>query len=127
MNATSTGDWQRVADYLRAELARRHMTQRDLAESAGVSTRAVSDLLSGRALRRMPPSAAAVEQSLGWPPGAVRRLLVGGEVEPEQAEPAPRFESDGERDLWNLRTISEDTRRELIAYMRARRRIDETG
>lgn len=72
------GDWQRLADFIRAEIEARGWRQSDLAVKADVSTLTINNLVSGRAPRRWPKSIPAVERSLGWEPGSARSILEGG-------------------------------------------------
>lgn len=74
-----TTDWQRLADYLRAELARLGWTQRDLAEHSGASERTINRLLAAEDRTYLPHSVPSIEQAIGWPPGTARRVLEGAE------------------------------------------------
>jgi len=112
--------WQALADHIAAEMARRGWTQRDLAEAAGVGTRAVWELLKARPKKRVPRVLAAVEVALGWEPGTGRRILETGST----GEPAP-YTDEAEREIWQATSLTEAERRELIEYLRMRRRLAE--
>jgi transcriptional regulator with XRE-family HTH domain len=86
-----TGDWQALADHIRAERNRRGWTQDDLARAAGISsTKTVWDLETGRSRRRIPGSAQSVEKAFGWPAGTARRIVFEQDAPgPTVDEPAP--------------------------------------
>jgi transcriptional regulator with XRE-family HTH domain len=71
------GEWQQLADHIRAEMSRRGWTQHDLAEAAGIGEKTVNTLLSGRERPRLPRTMPAVEVALGWRPGTARRIVDG--------------------------------------------------
>jgi transcriptional regulator with XRE-family HTH domain len=93
----TTLDWRRLADEVKAELGRRRRaedgrrwTQADLASAAGVTTRTVERLLSGRS-KQLPDSMPAIESALDWPAGTGWRLVMGEDPFGRPGEkPAPR-------------------------------------
>lgn len=104
------------------------MSWRDVSRVAGMSYEGL------RAIRRgdRQPTAmtkARLEDALRWAGGSVDAILAGGE--PAEAThrdalgaPEPELETDEEREIWQLRNLSEETRLELIAYLRTRRRLN---
>ena len=75
-------DWQRLADVIRAELARRGWTQRDLADRANVDLKTISLLVNGHPRSRLPRRIPRIEEALGWAPGSARAVLEGGDPTP---------------------------------------------
>lgn len=78
-------DWQRLADVIRGELAKRGWTQQDLADRAGIDIKTVSLLLNAHPRSRLPRTIPQIEAALNWEPGSARAVLEGGE--PTQVEP----------------------------------------
>ena len=72
-------DWQRLADVIRGELAKRGWTQKDLADRAEVDIKTISLLLNAHPRSRLPRSIPRVEAALGWAPGSARAVLEGDE------------------------------------------------
>ena len=72
-------NWERLADYIRAECASPDWSQGGLANAAGLSRRTINVLLSPRPKDRLPYTIARIERALGWAPGDARRILEGGE------------------------------------------------
>ena len=70
-------DWQRLADVIRGELAKRGWTQKDLADRAEVDIKTISLLLNAHPRSRLPRSIPRVEAALGWAPGSARAVLEG--------------------------------------------------
>ena len=82
-------DWARLGDYIRARREKLKLSREDLAMRTGVSYRTI-----GEAERRRPVNEntlTAIDGGLGWPPGASRRILAGGEPE---TPPQPRRYDD---------------------------------
>ena len=72
--------WGRLGRALRAARERQGLTQDELAQRAGVSTKSVQDAEAGRVpKRRMPYTLAPMAKALGWPSGAVDAVLAGAE------------------------------------------------
>lgn len=70
--------WARLGQALRTARAHRGLTQQELAESAGVSARAVQDAEGGTVPKaRMPQSIDKIAAALGWPEGGVIAILNG--------------------------------------------------
>ncbi len=82
----SANDWERLARTLRAELRHRGWTQAEFAYRAGVGTKTVNDLASGRERARIPSTTRAIEDALDWPRGTVQAVLDG--EEPPKLRPA---------------------------------------
>jgi len=92
-------DWKRLADAIKRGREAAGMTQKDLAEKAGIAEGSVQNLESGRERSRIPQSLAKVEQAIGWAPGSGVAVLRGTIGQPprsseEPAKAKPRNQSD---------------------------------
>lgn len=77
-------DWERLGAAVKRSREDRGMYQADLAEAVGVEVGTIQNLETarhGRGFSRIPPSAALVAEFFRWPPGAVRALLDGQDVD----------------------------------------------
>lgn len=106
-------DWQALADHIRHDLAERGWRQSDLAERAGVSPRAISDLLSGRPHIRIPNSVPKVAAALEWNPRRARLILQGADPD--------TYTDPAERQIWELTELTPARRREWIDLLRRAR------
>ncbi|MFD3535194.1 helix-turn-helix domain-containing protein [Streptomyces sp. NPDC058664] len=71
--------WARLGQALATARKTLGLTQRDLAEQAGVSLNSVQNAESGQSPKaRMPQSIYPIARALGWPDGAVDAVLGGG-------------------------------------------------
>lgn len=103
-----TGDWDAVADAIRARMAELAVTQLELASKADVSLATVQELSSGMARRRYGRTLAAVSTALGWPSDQIERISAG--------EAAPDSTQQGVAD--EVRELREE-------LARINRRLDE--
>jgi transcriptional regulator with XRE-family HTH domain len=72
--------WGRLGGALRESRERQGLTQDELAQQAGVSTKSVQDVEAGKVPKaRMPYTLAPIARVLGWPAGAVDSVLAGGD------------------------------------------------
>lgn len=70
--------WARLGRALRNEREHRGLTQQELGELAGVSGRSVQDAEAGKVPQaRMPYTIGRIASALGWPQGAVDKVLEG--------------------------------------------------
>lgn len=70
--------WARLGQALRTARSHRGLTQRELADLAGVSARAVQDAEGGTVpKKRMPQTLGKIASMLGWPEGGVDAVLDG--------------------------------------------------
>ncbi len=114
-------DWKRLADYLRSAMDRQRIrSQRDLAHVAGVSPRTVGDLLRGVERKWIPTTMPAIERAVGWSPGSARRILDGGEPDDGRTNP---YTHPKDRAIWDADHLTDDEKRELIAYRQTREQI----
>lgn len=139
-------DWQRLADYLRAELRRRGWTQADFAEKAGVNLRTVSRLMTGTPRQSLPHTTPDIEDAVDWPPGTSRRILEGGDppgtethpqiwaaaLKPHRAEPfgaewrrlleqvflTTNRPDPRERGIWDLEGFTDEEKAAMISFVR---------
>lgn len=83
-------DWARLADYIRAEMARRQWSREQLADEASIGKRTVNRLVSGQPHTRMPSALPKLEVAFGWEPGTARKILLGaapdGQLSREQIQ-----------------------------------------
>jgi hypothetical protein len=128
MTVLVSGQWQRLADYVRsARVARGFASQMALATAAGVSEGSVRSLESGRAYTRMPVVVPAVERALGWPPGTMRRLVEGEEPDglhlfPEAEQERPTLTPDQRdkfRELVLRSSLNRAAKNEVLAEIDA--------
>lgn len=70
--------WGRLADAIRTAREARGLTQKALADLAGVTEGSVQNLESGKPRNRMPQTLTKVERCLGWTAGSGRLILDGG-------------------------------------------------
>jgi transcriptional regulator with XRE-family HTH domain len=70
-------DWKRLATAIKTAREAAGMTQRDLAEKAGIAVGSVQNLESGQARARMPQSLAKIEKALSWAGGSGVAILDG--------------------------------------------------
>lgn len=87
-----SGDWVRLADFVRSARNALDLTQADLAEKAGIGLSTVQLLERGTTRTRLPQTITAVESALGWAPGSARSVLGGGDPEPVASLPRIRVE-----------------------------------
>jgi transcriptional regulator with XRE-family HTH domain len=78
-------DWKRLAEAVRHERRRRGLTQKALADSAGVVEASVQKLERGDGYERRPTAPYAVAEAFGWTRGSIESILAGGE--PMSASP----------------------------------------
>lgn len=78
-------DWERLARAIRASRTRLRLTQKELAEQAGVAQNTIKNLEAGRFYATRPRKLPDVARALGWTPRSADDVLAGGE--PTQAEP----------------------------------------
>lgn len=73
------GDWDSVARAVTDRLSDMRMTQMDVASRAQVSLTTVRELQhNSNPRKRRPQTLAAISEALGWPPGYLAEILVGG-------------------------------------------------
>lgn len=81
MSEWTTDDYERLGDYVRSARRQSNATSRDdFADAIGVSTRTLSDIEAGKLGKRREFSRdtlAAIEDYVGWYPGATRAILNG--------------------------------------------------
>lgn len=83
----STWDWKALADAVVASREALGWTQEDMADKAGMTSRTVSNVESGRPRSGvLAVTLGQVEQALGWEPGDAMRVLKGGDTLPLQAD-----------------------------------------
>jgi transcriptional regulator with XRE-family HTH domain len=71
--------WARLGRAIRDARQRRKLTQQQLADLAGVSSRSVQDAEAGTVPKaRMPISLGPIAAALGWPEGTIDTILSGG-------------------------------------------------
>jgi transcriptional regulator with XRE-family HTH domain len=71
--------WARLGQALATARKALRITQRELAEQAGVSFNSVQNAEAGQPPKaRMPQSIYPIARALGWPDGAVESVLEGG-------------------------------------------------
>lgn len=106
-------DWQVLADYLDAEMARhRWSSQMEFASAAGVGLRMIYELLAGHERERMPYKIGRVEYAVGWPPGTARRIVYEG-YRPTLDELHPRADVPASADV-RLHELAK-LRREVVS------------
>jgi transcriptional regulator with XRE-family HTH domain len=126
----------RTAAYVKARRGRLGLrSQRKLAELAGVDTKTINSLETGR---RWPQPAilAQIEQALGLKEGSLQAIHDGGEPTPlDEAEPPPgQASADSDDPVAQIRAIEglDDDERDLIALfvaqmLKARRTPTDTN
>lgn len=126
MSEVVSGNWRRLADYVRSARVQKGLSsQALLAEAAGVSEGSVRSLESGKSYTRMPVVVPAIERALGWPPGTARRLVEGGDADMPFALPQDLSLEDERiyRELLeSARTLSKAEKRRLLVDL-----FDEPG
>lgn len=75
--------WQRLARRVAAERGRHWRSRAAFAKAAGISSRVVDDIESGRRSNYSEATLAAVEAALGWEAGSCLRVVQGGRVRRE--------------------------------------------
>lgn len=78
--------WQRLADHVRRERARRRLNQAEFAATIGLSARTVRQLEHGQPHTYASDTRIAVEDALRWAPGSFDRVTNGGRPRPEPDE-----------------------------------------
>lgn len=81
---TINDDWQALAEAVKAEREELGLTQEQIASSGGPSTATMRLIEGAMQAGYRSRTLLALERSLGWPRGKVRRIL-RGEPEPEVA------------------------------------------
>ncbi|MEO3851723.1 helix-turn-helix transcriptional regulator [Streptomyces sp. B8F3] len=71
--------WRRLSETVRAHRTRKNWSQQELARRAGVSTKSVVTIESGKAPTRMPPTLPRIAETLGWADGSIEAVLDGGD------------------------------------------------
>ena len=90
--------WARLGNALRAAREHRGLTQAELGEQAGVSSRSVQDAEAGTVPKaRMPYTVGRIASALEWPPGSIEDVLGGGVVPGGWAETSVQKQVDEER------------------------------
>lgn len=75
--------WSKLAEAVRVAREARGLTQKDLADLAGISESSVQNLEKGYSRSRIPPSIAKIEPVLGWAEGSGMAILRGGAPAPD--------------------------------------------
>lgn len=104
-------DWKRLSRAIKDARVRLHLTQKALADAAGVSEGTVQNLEAGETRHRLPPSLPKVEAALGWEHGSAHSVLAGGEptLTPARTEAAPVSEGSSAMGDLPLRIVQELT------------------
>lgn len=80
------GDFEHLAQVVRARRVRMDWTQADLATAAGVSETTIQNLEGQRVLTRLPNTMALIEDALGWPPNTARQIAFDRREEPRVSD-----------------------------------------
>lgn len=82
---------ERLGAYIRERRGQLRLHQSELGKLVDVSTKTVNNWESARTGAPRANTASALERALGWEPGSIRAVLLGGEptVTPENPRPAP--------------------------------------
>lgn len=73
--SSTYGNWQALADHVREGRARLKMSQRELAEAAGVAFSTIQSIERAEPRTRVPDSVAKIGIALGWPAGRGRQIV----------------------------------------------------
>lgn len=103
-------DYRGLADAIKREYTARGWTQKQLAERAGISQTALTDLLKGEDHPRVPNSVAKIEVAFDWPTGTTRRILESRSAPGRHIDDAKRIADD----------MTMDDQIELLEYVAAR-------
>jgi transcriptional regulator with XRE-family HTH domain len=131
-------DWNRVAAAVKDARTRRHWTQLDLAERAGVDLSTVKNLEGRHDFVRWPKTLGAVEAALGKPEGWARAIAEGrtppagsssspltGAVDPG----APADDDDADdpfiQELNRMRSVTPEGREAVIRAYKAEKAREE--
>lgn len=90
-------DWVELGRALQAAREAAGLTQREIAQRLDVGLSTVQGVERGRALKKVSPLIRAYAAEVGWPRGAVERVLQGGppvEIDPEEAAPSTPMQAE---------------------------------
>ena len=126
MHYVTVTDWTRLARAARVRRKALGLTQREVADRAGVNVMTIRNLEGLRTFARMPATIGKVETALGWAFGSAERIIAGGEPmlrdEPAATVPPAVDEPAFVRELRQWPGLSPALREELItAYLQSRR------